>query len=75
MQPIQKVIGNYETNVIRNSNFQEAIIVLNKMIVTLFFIFFAGEIVRTGKSLSEALILAAANPQYDDCSLNYEFST
>ena len=30
----------------------------------------------TGKSLSDALILASTNPQYDnDCSLNYEFST
>ena len=32
----------------------------------------------TGKSVSEAVILAPTNPQYDDridCSLNYDFST
>ena len=30
----------------------------------------------TGKSLSEALIFASTNPQYDDrCSLNYKFNT
>ena len=32
-----------------------------------------------GKSLSEALIFASTNPQYDDrvtdCSLNYKFNT
>ena len=31
----------------------------------------------TGKSMSEALIFASTNPQYEtaDCSLNYQFST